>query len=127
MVSRCTITGDETYPVLDDVHPKVLRTFPRQGWTQVPTTVDIKIWFSEPIEPATANVATIGLSTGEHFQRCRYKVHNLLQDQCLVEMIPVEELIGGVEYQLEISQAVSDLNGNGLSSSVVVRFTTMGH
>ncbi len=125
LASACTITADETYPRFDDTPPRVLRTFPQNGWVQVPRSVTIKVWFSEPVEPSTVSVATMTLFSGDLFQRCRYEVSQLEDGTCLVQMRPLDMLMPGVEYQLEIYQGVSDLNGNTLLSSTGFSFTTM--
>ncbi len=124
-LAGCTITGDDIYPALDDTAPEVLRTFPEQGWIQVPRSVTIKVWFSEPVDPSKVSVATMTLSSGEHFQRCRYRVGETEDGLGLVEMSPMDELMGGVEYQLAIYQGLKDLSGNELLSVVEVSFRTM--
>jgi hypothetical protein len=123
--SSCTLVGDELYPLLDDVAPEVIASFPEQGWLQVPTGITLEVWFSEPIEPATVGRNQVTLFSGDHLQRCRYQAEQTPEGLGLVRIEPVEALIAGVHYRLEITRGITDRAGNPLAAPFGLTFDTL--
>lgn len=124
-VGGCTFTGDEPYALLDDTAPELLETFPSDGWRQVPTSIQVRVWFSEALEPGTVHQGNLPLFTGEHLQRSRYRVEITPDGRALVVIEPLEPMLSGVLYQLWAGPGLADLNGNALANPGTVRFTTL--
>ncbi len=122
LFSGCMLAGDEElFGVFDDVPPRVVDTFPRDGWEQVPTGVDVRIRFSEPVDPASVHKDSITLRSGSDLAEGRFEV----SADGLVLFDPLRPLIPGVTYRLTVTTAVTDLYGNPLESGVETTFETL--
>lgn len=118
----CTLTADEDLlGTFDDVPPRVLEVFPPDGWEEVPTGVEIRIWFSEPVEPASVHRGSITLLSGDDLAEGRFEV----SEKQPVVFTPLQPLISGVTYHLVITTWVTDLYGNPLESGVETTFSTL--
>ena len=118
----CTLTSDEDLlGVFDDVPPRVLEVFPPDGWEEVPTGVEIRIQFSEPVEPTSVNRGSVSLISGNDMAEGRFEV----SADGLVVFTPLQPLISGVTYRLVITVWVTDLYGNPLESWVETTFKTL--
>jgi hypothetical protein len=104
----------------DDVPPRVLDIFPPDGWEEVPTGVEIRIRFSEPVEPTSVQRGSITLISGEDLAEGSFEVAG-----ALVVFTPLKPLISGVVYRLVVTAWVTDLYGNPLESGVETTFRTL--
>jgi hypothetical protein len=119
--SACTLTSDEDLlGTFDDVPPRVLEVFPPDGWEEVPAGVEIRIRFSEPVEPTSIHRGSITLISGNDLAEGRFEVA-----EALVVFSPLQPLISGVVYRLVITAWVTDLYGNPLESGVATTFKTI--
>jgi hypothetical protein len=117
----CTLTADEDLlGSFDDVPPRVLDIFPPDGWEEVPTGVEIRIRFSEPVEPTSVQRGSITLISGEDLAEGSFEVAG-----ALVVFTPLKPLISGVVYRLVVTAWVTDLYGNPLESGVETTFRTL--
>jgi hypothetical protein len=118
----CTLTADEDLlGTFDDVPPRVLEVFPPDGWEEVPTGVEVRIWFSEPVEPTSVHRGSITLISGEDLAEGSFEV----SEDGLVVFTPLQALISGVAYRLVVTSWVTDLYGNPLESGVETGFSTL--
>jgi hypothetical protein len=118
----CTLTADEDLlGSFDDVPPRVLEIFPPDGWEEVPTGVEIRIWFSEPVEPTSVHRGSITLLSGEDLAEGRFEV----SPEGLVVLTPLQPLIPGVAYHLAVTTWVTDLYKNPLEYGVESGFSTL--
>jgi hypothetical protein len=121
-VGACTLTSDEDLlGTFDDVPPRVLEVFPPDGWEEVPTDVEIRIRFSEPVEPTSVHRGSITLLSGDNLAEGSFEV----SAEGLVVFTPLQSLISGVVYRLAITAWVTDLYGNSLESGVETTFRTL--
>jgi len=120
-LSGCTLTAEEDLlGTFDDVPPRVLEVFPPDGWEEVPTGVEIRIWFSEPVEPTSVHRGSITLLSGDDLAEGRFEVAG-----AQVVFAPLQPLISGVAYRLVVTAWVTDLYGNPLESGVETTFKTL--
>jgi len=120
-LGACTLTSDEDLlGTFDDVPPRVLEVFPPDGWEEVPTGVEIRIRFSEPVDPASVQRGSITLISGEDLAEGSFEVA-----EALVVFTPLKPLISGVVYRLAVTAWVTDLYGNPLESRVETTFRTL--
>jgi len=121
-LGACTLTSDEDLlGTFDDVPPRVLEVFPPNGWEEVPTGVEIRIRFSEPVEPTSVHRGSITLISGSDLAEGGFEV----SADGLVVFSPLQPLISGVLYRLVITAWVTDLYGNPLESGVETTFKTL--
>jgi hypothetical protein len=122
LFSGCLLTGDEDlYGVFDDVLPRVIETFPQDGWEQVPTGVDVRIWFSEAVDPVSVHRGSIILISGDDLAEGSFEV----SADGLVVLRPLQPLIPGVTYRLAVTTWVTDLYGNPLENGLEIGFVTL--
>ena len=118
----CMVTGDEDlFGVFDDVPPQVVGTFPEDGWEEVPTSVEVRIWFSEQVDPASVHRGSITLISGEDLAEGHFEVDG----EGLVLFRPLHPLISGVVYRLAVTTWVADLYGNPLEYGLEIGFRTL--
>ena len=102
--------------------PKVVRTSPPPGKRDVALNATIGIVFSEPIDASTVNEASIRLlrdgvavaGTGALIDAA----------QLTVAFFPTAPLAGATDYELLVTQAVHDLDGEPVEAPITVAFTT---
>jgi hypothetical protein len=122
LLCGCMIGGDEDlFGRFDNVPPRVVGTFPRDGWEEVPTGVDVRIWFSEPVDPESVHRGSITLISGDDLAEGRFEV----SAEGLVVFTPLRPLIPGVAYRLAVTTWVTDLYGNPLEYGVETGFRTL--
>jgi hypothetical protein len=100
--------------------PVVVRTFPTKGRTDVALWIVATVIFSEPIDAST-------LATGVRLFRGDEEVTvavELAADPWEARVAPAAQLEPGTEYELRITSAVRDLEGDSLETSLNVSFTT---
>lgn len=125
LVGGCTWTSDQDlYPPLDAEPPRVVGSIPQDGWIQVPSGMELRVWFSEPVDPASVDRGSIYLYTGQELVALRYLVGQEQDGRGLVVLRPERPLLRGVEYILHIRDGVTDLLGNPLHHEVEIRFET---
>jgi alpha-tubulin suppressor-like RCC1 family protein len=102
--------------------PRVVRTVPPRGKTNVPVNATIMIVFSEPVSPSTVTSATIGLA--QDGEAVAGSVHLLPGGGTVAAFTPTAPLGRNAQYRLNVSPAITDLEGDTLESVVSVTFTT---
>jgi hypothetical protein len=122
--AACTEVGQDLFDPLDGVPPQVEGTFPGDGWRQVPVGIQVRVWFSEAVDPATVGTDNLMLFSGETIVEGNYRVTVQPDGRGLVELVPADPLIPGVRYTLYVGNGITDLVGNALAPEVVVQFTT---
>lgn len=125
IATGCTLAGDELYPALDDSPPRVMATFPADGWRQVPTGISAKVWLSEPVEPSSVGPGSLALVSGDHLEYVRYRVETTADGLGRVVLEPAARLVPGVEYELRIGTGLTDLAGNPLVDPLTISFDTL--
>lgn len=126
LMAGCTVASDQDlFSVIDGNNPRVEDTLPQDGWIQVPTGITCKIWFSEPVEPATVDIGSIHLFSGPDLAQASYQTGEEEDGRGLVLLRPREPLIPGVRYTLRITSGVTDLYGNPLQRETLIRFHTI--
>jgi Big-like domain-containing protein len=125
LLGGCTLTSDEDlFGVHDQVAPQVVETLPGNDWIQVPLGIELKIWFSEPVEPNSVYVESLHLYTGQDLMQADYLVSQTDDGLGLVVLRPNSLLVPGVRYHLKITSLITDLFGNSLPEDKQVIFTT---
>ncbi|MBW1809474.1 MAG: Ig-like domain-containing protein [Deltaproteobacteria bacterium] len=126
LLGGCTLTADEDlFGVHDQIAPQVVQTLPGDDWIQVPLGIELKIWFSEPVEPNSVYVESLHLYTGQDLMQADYLVSQTENGCGLVVLRPDSLLVPGVCYHLKITSLITDLFGNPLEEDKQVIFTTM--
>ena len=100
--------------------PKIVRTDPPSGKTDVPLNNSISVVFSEPIDPATA-------ATSVQLRRGDVAISGVLTldpSGVFAEFTPGSPLAPNTSYDLVITTGVKNLSGDALEAEVRVPFTT---
>jgi Tol biopolymer transport system component len=105
------------------VPPRLVRTRPPRGQTDVPLNLVIAIVFSEPVDPASVNPTTVTLSAGT--SPVPGEVSVVSGAGYTFEFTPSAPLAPLTTYSLSVS-GVANLAGASLASPVDVTFTTSG-
>ncbi len=115
------VTNDTRVAAVRARPPRVVRTNPPKGQTDVPLNAVIVIVISEPVDPATVNPNGIRLRLGTDAV-----AGSLVLDPSgmLVRFTPDSPLLPNAHYQLDITQALTDLTGAPLEVPTTVSFTT---
>ncbi len=125
-LSGCSLSsGQELFDVVDPVAPRVVRTLPADGWIEVPPGMDLKVWFSEPVDPVSIGPQSIYVASGQEWEACSYLVSEDEGGLGLVVLQPLRPLIGGVRHDLVIGTLVEDLFGNHLNEELRVQFVSL--
>jgi alpha-tubulin suppressor-like RCC1 family protein len=104
--------------------PRVVRTNPPKGATDIPLNARVTVVFTEPVAPATVTSATVQLLHGTAQVPGTARV---VQGSIFAaEFIPDEELAAGTTYRLVVKQGVRDTDGDSLDVEVTTDFTTAG-
>jgi hypothetical protein len=126
LTAGCTVVSEEDlFSAIDDSKPWVEDSLPQDGWIQVPTGITLKIWFSEPVEPATVSIGNIHLFSGQDLTPASYLAGEEEDGRGLVVLRPRESLIPGVQYTLRITTRITDLYGNPLEAETLILFHTI--
>jgi hypothetical protein len=101
--------------------PRVVRTNPPRGQTDVPLNAVIVIVISEPIDPNTVNPNGIRLRLGGDPVE-----GSLILDPSgvMVRFTPESPLLPNANYQLEVTRELADRTGAPLETAVTIPFTT---
>ena len=101
--------------------PKVVRTAPPKGKTDVPLNTLIVMVFSEPVDARTVSTASIRLERSGAPVSGRVV---LAADGLQAGFQPDEPLSPNTSYALVVTADVADLSGDRLEQSVTAEFTT---
>jgi hypothetical protein len=102
--------------------PRIIRTQPPQGRTDVALNARILLVFSEPIDPATLTDSTVQLLVAG--QPVPGRVVPVSGSAVSAEFVPAQQLTANTSYTLAIRQGVQDVGGDSLQESVDVQFST---
>ena len=102
--------------------PRVVRTNPPSGGHDVPLNAAIVVVFSEPLDPTTVTTGSVQL------WRDTTPVAGVVRladsSQLRVEFVPAQLLVAQTAYRLVVTDAIRDLNGVALDSTLSASFTT---
>ena len=115
-------SNTDAFAVLAARPPVIVRTEPPPGKRDVPLNASIVIVFSEPIDSATLTPASVRLLHGGI--EVAGSIHFLDGAQLTVAFVPDAQLAASTDYQLVVSQAVRDRDGQPLAAEETVPFTT---
>jgi Tol biopolymer transport system component len=104
--------------------PRVVRTSPAKGRTDVAINASAAVLFSEPVDPATVNSTTFRLL--KDGQAVSGTVRPLVGSTVGIEFLPEAPLSPASAYQLEVSDGIADLTGDRLEAAVIADFVTTG-
>jgi hypothetical protein len=102
--------------------PRIVRTIPPHGQTDVPVSLKAHVIFSEPIDPTTVTSKSLQLRAGEVPVPATVRV--LPESEFTVEVAPNAPLAALTTYTLTIGPPVADLTGDALATTTVVFFVT---
>lgn len=122
---RLSVAGEET-PEVEAVVPErrapvIVRVDPPPDRTDVPLNAVLLVVFSEPIDPASVNAASVQLL------RDATPVGGMLavtDDGLLLTFTPNEPLAAGTEYAILVTEAIEDEDGDALEAALSSAFTT---
>jgi len=104
--------------------PIVVRTEPPPHKRDVPLNAGLRVVFSEPIDPATLTATTVQLRSGSLVIAGQLTLIN--GDHTVAEVVPAAPLTTNTDYELVVTQGITDVDGNPLAAPVSVPFTTAG-
>lgn len=103
--------------------PRVVRTNPPKGATDVALNTRIITVFTEPISSASATVGSVRLMQGA--ASVSGIVQPVIGSLFAVEFIPDNALASGSSYQLVVTRGILDIDGDSLETEVTTDFTTV--
>ena len=102
--------------------PRVIRTTPARGRTDVAINSNIVIVFSEPIAPATLTTDRIRLlANGVAIPG---QIHAVAGSDVAVEWVPAAPLAADTDHELSLSEAISDRTGDPIEGALSITFRT---
>jgi len=104
------------------VPPRIVRTRPPRGQTDVPLNMVITIVFTEPVDPASVNSTSVTLSAGA--SPVPGEVRVLPGTGYTVEFTPTALLAPTTTYTLTVGPTVTNLAGTSVGLASGVTFTT---
>jgi hypothetical protein len=102
--------------------PRVVRTVPPRGKTDVSLNARMLVVFSEPIDPQTLAATSVQLLRGT--ERVPGQVEFVDSDYLTAAFVPEAPLAPATRYQLVVTQAIRDHDGEPLEAPMVAEFTT---
>jgi hypothetical protein len=102
--------------------PRVVRTSPVQGRTDVAINATIAVIFSEPVDIATVNPTTLRLL--KDGQPVAGTLRPLAGSSVGVEFVPAAPLAPTTGYTLAVGDGIADLTGDRLDEPVATQFVT---
>jgi TolB protein len=102
--------------------PRVVRTSPARGRTDVAVNARILIVFSEPIDPGTLTAQTVKLFKGSELVEGMVALDGSIT--LSAEFAPAQPLLPNTAYALVVERGVRDLSGDQLEQSVNAQFQT---
>jgi dipeptidyl aminopeptidase/acylaminoacyl peptidase len=103
--------------------PRVVRTSPSRGRTDVAINTTITIVFSEPIDPSSVNRTSVRLLRGAAL--VPGTIRHIPDSEVAVEFVPETLLAPDAEFHLILGSEISDLSGDALEVPELVVFTTI--
>ncbi len=101
--------------------PSVLHTEPHDGQTGVSTSGKLGIGFDEFVEPTSATMGTLTLRAEDGTEIAGWTT----AQEAIASYVTKEPLAPGTTYTLQVvAGGVADINGNTVSETVSVTFTT---
>ncbi len=118
----CAVPGQSPFAAVDTTPPSVDFALPVEGATGVPTGAALSVWFSEPMNWDSVNLAAFTLVAGPltasgHLDRRAQDTDNL------VRFVPDAPLTPGVVWTLTVSGTVEDRYFNPMGQAFVRHFT----
>lgn len=104
--------------------PRIVRTSPPKGRTDVAINATMAVIFSEPIDPASLDDASVRLLQGGVV--VAGALRPIAGSNVGIEFVPAAPLLPATEYQLVVSDAVKDLSGDRLQNPLTSDFATAG-
>ena len=101
--------------------PRVVRTNPPKGKRDVALNSRMTIIFSEPVDAATLTTSSVTLTRGGATIAGSVEV---LAGGLAAEFVPSSPLAARADYQLNVTRAVGDADGDALEQDVTVQFQT---
>ncbi len=102
--------------------PVIVRTVPPRSKRDVPLNTRVMVVFSEPIDPNSLTAQSVSLRAGNVIVPGTLAFTS--PDQTTAEFVPIGTLQGSTDYELVITNNVTDRDGNALDSPLRVPFTT---
>jgi hypothetical protein len=125
LLTVAVANGERANPLLVKVpsrrRPTIVRTTPPIGRVDVALNVHVGVVFSEPIDKSTVTDSSISLSTGGQSVAADVKI---AEDGLSADLIPKNELKWGTTYELSVTEAIRDLNGDALAEVFSGTFRT---
>jgi hypothetical protein len=126
LAGACTWVGDESLlSAIDEVPPRVLSVYPPDGWRQIPVGIEVRVWFSETLDPLSVGPDSVRLFSGESTATCDFTLEAAEDGRMLLTLRPMPSLLSGVRYTLVLTDGITDLVGNPLDPPIAVEFTTL--
>ncbi|HYV97870.1 MAG TPA: Ig-like domain-containing protein [Gemmatimonadaceae bacterium] len=104
--------------------PRVVRTNPPRGQTDVPVNARITIVFSEPVAPTSLSPTTVTLTDGT--TNTAGTVQLVAGSLLAAEFAPSAPLNPSTQYTLDVTTGVTGLSGTALGEAAQIAFTTAG-
>lgn len=107
--------------VPDAKRPTVVRTDPKSGKRDVPLNIQLRVIFSEPVDPATVTNSTLVVEE----QRSPVEGNIAVSPDGLeATFLPTAPLLPETEYTIFVGSGILDLDGSPLDQPVTAVFTT---
>jgi hypothetical protein len=103
--------------------PRVVRTSPARARTDVAINTSIIIVFSEPIAPRSRDTEHIVLRAGAEV--LQGEIRPVAGSEVAVEWVPAQPLAPGTNFELVLSQSITDLSGDPIEGELTVPFRTV--
>lgn len=108
--------------VPETAKPRVVRTYPPHRKRDVVLNAMPFVIFSEPIDPAALTGESVQLFRGSEPVRGELEFRDPAHVTAV--FVPMAPLAAGTTYQLVVTQAIRDLDGDPLEAAVTIEFTT---
>jgi hypothetical protein len=102
--------------------PRVVRTSPAKGRTDVAINASVAVIFSEPVEPATLDTASIHLLAGD--AAVEGSIRPLDGPSMEVTFVPTTPLQPATAYRLVLNHRITDRSGDHLEGATEFGFAT---
>ncbi len=102
--------------------PLIVRTVPPRNKRDVPLNARMMVVFSEPIDPLSLTAQNVSVRAGTEIVPGTLSFTT--PDQTTAEFTPSSDLRGATDYELVVSEHVTDRDGTALGAPERVPFTT---